>query len=317
MTEQIAIVVPQEQSRWLSPVASIEQALARYALMHEYATRVLKTGHHYGVVPGTDKPTLLKPGAETLCSLFGLAPTFNSLERILDVTGAEHEGEPFIYFQYCCALWSGNIRIAEGIGSCNSWEKKYRYRNADLKCPACGKTTIIKGKAEYGGGWVCFTKKGGCGAKFADTAPAIVDQPRGQVKNPDISDIINTLDKMAQKRALVAATLIATNASDYFTQDLEDVADYSNVVDAQVQEVTTQAQKPAPTPAPEAPPATGSVEPWTLDSDGHPYDEMDNKALSYHLTGLVNRKGDAVKPGDPEKISYLKKLLAARNSQAK
>ena len=36
-------------------------------------------------------------------------------------------------------------------------------------CPGCKKTgTIIKGKAEYGGGYVCFTKKNGCGAKFTD-----------------------------------------------------------------------------------------------------------------------------------------------------
>ena len=44
----------------------------------------------------------------------------------------------------------------------------------------------------------------------------------GQVKNPDVSDLVNTIDKMAQKRAFVAAILIATNASDYFTQDMED-----------------------------------------------------------------------------------------------
>jgi hypothetical protein len=36
-------------------------------------------------------------------------------------------------------------------------------------CPACKKSgAIIKGKAEYGGGYVCFTKKQGCGAKFSD-----------------------------------------------------------------------------------------------------------------------------------------------------
>lgn len=36
-------------------------------------------------------------------------------------------------------------------------------------CPKCKKSgSIIKGKAEYGGGFVCFTKKEGCGAKFTD-----------------------------------------------------------------------------------------------------------------------------------------------------
>jgi hypothetical protein len=34
--------------------------------------------------------------------------------------------------------------------------------------------------------------------------------------------VVNTIQKMAQKRALVAATLLATSASEFFTQDVED-----------------------------------------------------------------------------------------------
>src|SRR5690606_14148666 len=37
-----------------------------------------------------------------------------------------------------------------------------------------------------------------------------------------IADQVNTLQKMAQKRGLIAATLNTVNASDYFTQDIED-----------------------------------------------------------------------------------------------
>lgn len=40
-------------------------------------------------------------------------------------------------------------------------------------------------------------------------------------QNP--SDMVNTILKMCQKRALVGATIAATGASDYFTQDLEDM----------------------------------------------------------------------------------------------
>lgn len=46
----------------------------------------------------------------------------------------------------------------------------------DKTCPKCGKPAIIKGKAEYGGGWLCYKAKGGCGAKFA-TEPAASSQP--------------------------------------------------------------------------------------------------------------------------------------------
>jgi hypothetical protein len=42
------------------------------------------------------------------------------------------------------------------------------------KCPQCGKDgAVMAGKVEYGGGWLCFKKKGGCGHKWQD-APATV-----------------------------------------------------------------------------------------------------------------------------------------------
>lgn len=53
------------------------------------------------------------------------------------------------------------------------------------------------------------------------------DKNRQQVENPDIADTYNTVLKMAEKRALVAAVLVATNASAMFTQDLEDSIDNS------------------------------------------------------------------------------------------
>jgi hypothetical protein len=49
-----------------------------------------------------------------------------------------------------------------------------------------------------------------------------VDTALYRVPNPDGADVVNTIQKMAQKRALVAATLIATSASEFFTQDVED-----------------------------------------------------------------------------------------------
>ena len=46
-------------------------------------------------------------------------------------------------------------------------------QTGETRCPSCGKSgSIIKSKNEYGGGWVCFIKKKGCGAKFT-TDPAL------------------------------------------------------------------------------------------------------------------------------------------------
>lgn len=43
-----------------------------------------------------------------------------------------------------------------------------------------------------------------------------------QVDNPEIADLYNTVDKMAAKRAYVAAVISATGVSDMFTQDIGD-----------------------------------------------------------------------------------------------
>jgi hypothetical protein len=210
----------------MTPVGTVADFLHAYQLKKEIIEGILREGVDFGAVPGTDKPTLKKAGAEKMNNFYNLHPVFEDVKVTEDWTGADHSGEPFFYYRQKCNLYKEiggqTVMVASADGSCNSWEKKYRYRNSERLCPHCGKATIIKGKAEYGGGWICFTKKGGCNAKFADNAPEIASQVIEQVKNPDVAEQTNTILKMAQKRALVAATLIATNTSDYFTQDMED-----------------------------------------------------------------------------------------------
>lgn len=180
--------------------------------------QVMKNNEHYGTIPGCGtKPTLLKPGAEKLCTVFRLSPTYD-LKRT-DFENGHRE------YEIICALThapSGQL-VAQGLGLCSSMESKYRYRQADLTCPSCGKAAIIKGKKEFGGGWLCWAKKGGCGTKFGDNDEAITKQPQGKVDNEDIADCFNTVLKMAKKRAHVDAVLTATAASDIFTQDIEDM----------------------------------------------------------------------------------------------
>jgi hypothetical protein len=142
---------------------------------------------------------------------------------------AEGHGEALIVYRRVARIYKQTgprederMKVAQAEGSCSSREKKYRYRNSARLCPECGKPAIIKGKSEYGGGWVCFKKKDGCGAKWSDGAPEIEKQDAGQVPNTEIADVENTILKMADKRALVAATLLATGCSDIFTMDLED-----------------------------------------------------------------------------------------------
>jgi ssDNA-binding Zn-finger/Zn-ribbon topoisomerase 1 len=215
------LVISNEQ-QYLTPVTNINGALQRYQNMKDFVTGILREGVDFGVIPGTTKNTLLKPGAEKLTAFFGLAITYEVLEKVMDWMGTNYGGEPFFYFAYKVRLMRNGQIAGEGEGSCNSWEKKYRYRKGERKCPKCGELTIIKGKTEYGGGWLCYAKKGGCGAKFKDGDTSIEGQNVENIPNPDIADQVNTIQKIAQKRALVAATLNTVNASDWFTQDVED-----------------------------------------------------------------------------------------------
>jgi hypothetical protein len=214
-------LAPVDRSQFM-PAMSIELAVERYNTITEFVSRVLRRDVDYGMIPGTDKLTLLKPGAEKLTTFFGLSTRFQLLERIEDWTGEDHGGEPFFYYLYRCQLFRGDLLVAEADGSCNSRETKYRYRDAQRVCPECHQAAIIKGKEEYGGGWLCFRKKGGCGAKFPVGDATIESQQTGRVPNAEIADQVNTIQKMGQKRSLIAATLLAVNASEFFTQDVED-----------------------------------------------------------------------------------------------
>lgn len=181
-------------------------------------------GEDYGVIPGTKKPTLLKPGAEKLCNVYGLVPTF-------DEVWIEGDGltSPHLRCRITCHLHRGTAEgpvVGEGKGAANSWEKKHRYRGALKACPSCGcEGTIRRSSFVKDGdrGWYCHGKAGGCGDQFLSKDPRITEQQAGQVENPDPFDVENTLLKMAKKRAHVDATLTVTATSGLFTQDMEDV----------------------------------------------------------------------------------------------
>src|SRR5918912_1746888 len=151
-------LAPVERSQFM-PAMSIELAVERYNTITEFVSRVLRRDVDYGVIPGTEKFTLLKPGAEKLTTFFGLSTRFQLIERIEDWTGADYGGEPFFYYLYRCQLYRGEMILAEADGSCNSSATKYRWREAQRLCPVCNQAAIIRGKEEYGGGWICFRKK--------------------------------------------------------------------------------------------------------------------------------------------------------------
>lgn len=242
------------------PLMTVEQAIGRKEQMNKFIIGVMKEGEDYGYMPGDSrkekKKVLLKPGAEKLCSIFGLTPRYEAEQIIEDWTGKEHGGEALFYYRYKCQLSRGGTFMGEAVGSANSWEAKHRYRwlgveqipaSIDLKTLVTrgGKQTLFtfsfafdkrETSGQYGKPekfWQMFeeamangtvrnvekeTSKGKRAGFEID-----VDQTTYRAPNPDAADCVNTCQKMAQKRALVAAILIVTNCSDAFTQDLEDM----------------------------------------------------------------------------------------------
>jgi hypothetical protein len=201
-------------SHELSP----EDVLKQVQKIQQVMAMAMKQDEHYGVIPGTAKPTLLKAGAEKLLLLFRLDPEYE--------VSHSRDGTHLTVLSKCTLFHipTGN-RMGSGWGWCSTMESKYAYRQAKRKCPKCGEETINRSKFASRGpepGWYCHRKVGGCGAEFPANDGLIVNQPLGRVANPDLADLYNTVLKMANKRSLVAAVLNVTAASDIFTQDLED-----------------------------------------------------------------------------------------------
>lgn len=143
-------------------VISLSESEDRINELNEFVQKIMVKGVDYGIIGGFSKPTLLKPGAEKLCDVFGFS-------KVVEVTNRIEDWEKGV-FAYevkltLIAKETGAIE-AEGLGACNSKEPSFQNQNP-------------------------YTN-------------------------------VNTVLKMAKKRALIDAVLSATRASGLFTQDIED-----------------------------------------------------------------------------------------------
>lgn len=175
-------------------IDNIANTMAKIQQMQNVVQKTLKKGHDFGEVPGTSKPTLLKPGGEKICMLFGLNPEYEFLQT------TEDYDKEFFSYNIRCTLFRNRQPVAQGVGSCNSKEKKYRFVNVDT-IPE----TYIGQSEEY-------TDKYG--------------RVRYKINNPDICSLVNTILKMAKKRAFIDAVLQVASLSEVFTQDVEDMGDF-------------------------------------------------------------------------------------------
>ena len=197
-----------------TPERTAAELRERLELIREVKRTAMSENVDYGVVPGTEKATLFKPGAEKLALVFKLdVQPSNELiwgpsEHLTVISRATVFHAPT------------GTRLGYGEGICSSRERNRAYRKQERTCPNCEQPAVIKGKEEFGGGWLCWRKKNGCGAKFPDGDQRIESQEVGEIENPDLPDTWNAVDKMAKKRGYVDAVLSVTGASAIFTQDI-------------------------------------------------------------------------------------------------
>jgi len=100
-------------------IQQVQATMNKISQFQQVIQKTLHQGHDFGIIPGTDKPTLLKPGAEKILMMMGLQSEF----EIVDSTRDFDKG--FFQYQVRCKLIRGDMVITEGLGACNTRERKY------------------------------------------------------------------------------------------------------------------------------------------------------------------------------------------------
>jgi len=98
----------------------------------------------------------------------------------------------------------------------------------------------------------------GPGGEVMSRCSARCNNREAKYRSLSLFDIRNTIQKMAEKRAFVSAVLMATGASDIFTQDIEDFPELAGV--PAVQAVPVQEPSPLSGAAPEGTDAKAAIE---------------------------------------------------------
>lgn len=215
----------------------INNTLGKIQTFQTLINQSLKVDQDYGVIPGTgNKPTLLKPGAEKINMLLGTTPEYEFLSETEDFRSG------LFFYKIRCTLIKiyvqdgivAKVPVSQGVGSCSTHEKKYRYLSVSKTqlSPDVDVALLPWKKDKWGN--VKYT-----------------------IPNPDLADLANTVLKMAKKRAYIDATLQLAALSDIFTQDLEDLR---GIIEAPPDQHQPPVSAPAtadsgryPTPPPERP----------------------------------------------------------------
>ena len=169
-------------------------------MLNQIFRNIMQKGTDYDTLPGTNKPTLLKPGAEMLRMAFNL-----SYQAELETVLEDWDKGVFYYKVFTHFSNSKGQYVGTGIGSANSGETRYSIRWVyESDVPKDVDKASLKSR----------TKQGRNGPYTQYAVPLTIDEK---------ATLINTLQKMAKKRSFVDGILSITGASRIFTQDVEDM----------------------------------------------------------------------------------------------
>src|SRR6266542_2581261 len=208
--EQTELTVPITQPLELS----VHDLIQRHEKIQSIVRDVMKPDVDYGVIPGTERPTLFKSGGEVLAQTFQFSPRY-------EIRRYEFE-EGHVDFEVICRLHyiPTDQVISEGIGSCTTLEPKFCYRRGEPESTGnpvpreywtARKTKPAKAQELIGGKNFL--------AKKIDGYWMICSKSEERYENPDIAETYHIVRRMAKKRAFLDAVGTATAASRVFSEE--------------------------------------------------------------------------------------------------
>ena len=178
---------------------------------------IMQENEHYGIIPGTKKPSLFKPGAEKLGLVFRLRPEYQ-IDRS-DLPNGHRE------YEVVCTLIHipTGQSVGQGVGNATTMEGKYRFRGGEKEGtgrPVPKEYWNLRNDGKLDEAKNLIGGNGFAPGKIDGKWEVCSIGEKQEHDNP--ADYYNTVMKMAKKRAHVDAILTATAASDIFSQDLDD-----------------------------------------------------------------------------------------------
>lgn len=102
----------------------IEATISKIQAIQKILQKTMVEGRDYGTIKGCgNKKNLLKPGAEKVIMLLGITSEYDVVEKIEDYD------KGFFAYTVKCLFTKNGLKITEGLGHCNTKEK--RYTNQD------------------------------------------------------------------------------------------------------------------------------------------------------------------------------------------